>query len=327
MMKKVLVTGGSGFIGRHLVGHLLELGYEVINLDLVPSPEPSQSACWREGSILDAPGLMRLLAEVRPQHVVHLAALAVMEGRSLDDFKANTEGTANLLAAVREVGGVERLVVTSTQHVRRPGSGPPAHDEDYIPYMLYGESKVITEKLTRAAGLPGHWTLIRPTAVWGPHHPFLIKGLWRLIQRGIYVHPTDDPVIRAYGYVKNVAWQIERILALPAAATKGRMLYVGDDNGRQLDWVNGFSQALIGRDVRTVPLSLIRALAGFGDAMRVCGLRFPLYGSRLFNLITNNPVPMQPTFEVLGQGPYSRADGIRETTVWLKEQYGRSDLL
>lgn len=315
------MTGGSGFIGRHLIAHLQKQGYSVTNYDIAPPPEPSQASCWREGSILDAAALRQCMEEVRPAHVIHLAAYAVMEGRTLDDFQANTGGTANVLAAVRAVGGVERLVVTSTQHVRIPGSGPPTSDEDYVPYMLYGESKVITEKLTRAAGLPGHWTLIRPTAVWGPHHPLLVTGLWRLIHRRLYVHPANDPVIRAYGYVGNVVWQIERILSLPAETTHGRTLYVGDDNVRQVDWINGFSRALTGRDVRTVPLWTLRILAKFGDLMRACGLRFPLYRSRLYNLITSNPVPMQPALDILGAGPVSMEEGIRETADWALKQY------
>lgn len=323
-MKNVLVTGASGFIGRHLVAHLLEKGYSVTNLDIAPPPEPSQASCWRKGSILDPAALAAVFAEVRPQYVIHLAALAVMEGRSLDDFKANTDGTANLLAAVRSYGKAERVVITSTQHVRKPGSAAPAHDEDYDPYMLYGESKVLTEKLTRNSGLQGHWTIIRPTAVWGSHHPFQVVGLWRMINKGLYFHPADDPVIRAYGYVGNVAWQIERILALPVEATSRRTFYVGDANARQLDWINGFSRGLTGRDVRTAPLWTIKGLARFGDVMRACGLRFPMYGSRLFNLTTSNPVPMQPTFDVLGQGPVSMEQGIRKTCDWLKQHYSEA---
>lgn len=321
---RVLVTGGSGFIGRHLIAHLLGKGYEVINVDLTPPAEPSQRTLWREGSILDASGLERCFRDVRPDRVVHLAALAVMEGKSIEEFSANTDGTANLLAAVRAVGTVERLVVTSTQHVRMPGSPPPKSDDDYVPYMLYGESKVITERLTRSAGLTGHWTLIRPTTVWGPHHPFLVDGLWRLMHRGLYVHPSHDPVIRSYGYVRNIAWQIERILALPAAATHGKTLYVGDENARQEDWINGFARALTGRDVRTVPLWSLRVLSGIGDCTRAVGLRFPLYGSRLYNLITNNPVPIQTTFDILGRGPTTMAEGIEETSAWLRSVYNGS---
>ncbi len=183
---------------------------------------------------------------------------------------------------------------------------------------------MITERLTRAAGLPGHWTLIRPTMVWGPHHVNMATSLWKLIHRGLYVHPSGDPVVRAYGYVKNVAWQIERILSLPAAATHGRTLYVGDENSRQHDWVNGFARALTGNDVRTVPLWTLRAMAMFGDGARACGIRFPMYGSRLFSLVTSNPVPMQPTFDILGRGPTSMSDGIQETAAWLRDYYGRS---
>jgi GlcNAc-P-P-Und epimerase len=320
-MRRVLVTGGSGFIGRRLVPHLLASGYTVANFDVAPPAECAQRVCWREGSILDRGRLETVCRDFKPNCMVHLAALAVMEGRSLDDFKANTEGTANALTVVRALGDVERLVITSSQHVRRPGSGPAAHDEDYAPHGLYGESKIITEQLTRQAGLAGHWTIIRPTAVWGPNHPFHVEALWRLIFQDRYVHPSHDPVVRAYGYVENVVWQIERILALPASLTNGRTLYVGDENVRQIDWVNGFSRALSGREVRTAPLPLIRGLAWVGDGFRACGLRFPMYSERLFNLVTPNPVPMQPTFDVLGHGPFSMEKGIAETAAWLVAHY------
>ena len=319
---KVLLTGGSGFIGRHLIAQLHSDGHEVANLDIAPPSEPSHRALWREGSILDPESLSQCFREFQPQGVVHLAALAVMEGRSLADFRANTDGTANVLAAVKAAGTVQRLVVTSTQHVRKPGSGPPKSDDDYVPYMLYGESKVITEQLTRAAGLPGHWTLIRPTAVWGTHHPLLTSGLWRLIHRGLYRHPAHDPVIRSYGYVENVAWQIGRILSLPAEATQGRTLYVGDDNGRQVEWIHSFARALTGREARTVPLWSLRVLARIGDLVRAFGLPFPMYASRLYNLITDNPVPIQPTFDVLGRGPRTLPQGVETTATWLLEQYG-----
>lgn len=320
-MKKVIVTGGSGFIGRHLISHLISLGYRVVNVDTKPPDEVGQKAMWHEVSILDSARLNALFYEVRPQYVVHLAALAVMEGQNLDDFRANTEGTANVLAAVRSISSVDRLVVTSTQHVRKPGSPMPNHDQDYDPYMLYGQSKVITEKLTRGDHFLKHWTIIRPTTVWGSHHPFQVNGLFRLIHRKLYFHPANDPVERAYGYVGNVAWQIERILSLDANATHGRTLYVGDENMRQRDWVNAFARQLTGREVRTLPLWAIRLLARIGDGLRGCGIEFPIYGSRLFNLITSNPVPMQPTFEILGRGPVEFDQGVQVTSRWLLNRY------
>ena len=322
-MPKVVVTGGSGFIGRHLVPHLQSAGHAVVNVDIAAPPEPNQQVCWCQASILDEASLKRVFFEVRPDAVIHLAAHAEMDGRSLADFAANTEGTANVLDAVRAIGGVGRLVVTSTQHVRRPGSGPATHDEDYAPHGLYGESKVVAEKLTRRAGLPGHWAIIRPTAVWGPHHPHQVEGMWRMMYRRRYIHPLHDPVVRNYGYVGNVAWQIGRILALPAEATHARTLYLGDENMRQLDWVNAFSRALTGRDVRTIPLWCIQALAVVGDGLRAAGFDFPMYRSRYFNLVTSNPVPVEATLALLGRGPWTFASGIAETADWLLKYYCR----
>jgi hypothetical protein len=101
-----------------------------------------------------------------------------------------------------------------------------------------------------------------------------------------------------------------------------RMFYVGDDNIRQYDWINGFARELTGRDVRTLPLICIRALAKLGDGLIAAGFHFPIYSCRLHNLTTNNPVPIRPALELLGQPPYSLAEGIKETSDWLRSYYG-----
>ena len=319
---RVLLTGGSGFIGTHLVDLLLRLGYAVLNVDIAP-PQERHASLWRRCSILDGPELTRVAREFAPRYLVHLAAYASMEAKSLDEFRVNIEGTRNVLVAAAACAPLERVIVTSSQHVRRPGSGMPAHDTDYVPYEYYGESKVLTERLTREADLKCGWTIIRPTAVWGPYQPPLADGVWRVIQRGLYLHPANDPVLRSYGYVKNVVWQIERLLHAPMEKVNGRMFYVGDDNIRQHDWINGFARELTGREVRTLPLIFIRALAKLGDGLIAAGLRFPIYGSRLHNLITDNPVPIRPILELLGPPPYRLEEGVKETAVWLRSYYGQ----
>lgn len=317
---KVLVTGASGFIGTHLVDLLLTLGYAVLNVDVV-KPATRHAGSWSECSILDGPKLTRVCQDFAPRYMVHLAAYASMEAKSLDEFRVNLDGTRNVLAAAAVCGPLERVVVTSSQHVRSPGSGDPKHDTDFVPLGFYGESKVWTERITREAGLNCAWTIIRPTAVWGPNQPPLADGLWRLLHRGLYVHPSNDPVLRSYGYVKNVVWQIERLLHAPVEAVKGRVFYVGDANIRQQDWINRFSVALAGRPARTVPLRLIRTLSVVGDCLRAVGLSFPIYRSRLSNLTTSNPVPIEPTLELLGQPPYTLDEGVRETAEWLRHYY------
>lgn len=320
-MKNVLVTGGSGFIGGHLLAHLHSLGHEVVNVDVVPPAKGSAPAIWRECSILDPEALDRVFAEFRPRHVVHLAAFAAMDAKSLQEFRANTDGSANLLRAVKQSPGVERLVITSSQHVRKPGHGYPAHDADYVPYQFYGESKMITEQLTREINPGCVWTIIRPTAVWGPFSP-LADGVWRLINQRRYFHPAGDPVVRSYGYVGNVVWQIGRILEVGSGLVDRKVLYVGDDNIPQKSWIDGFALALTGRPARTLPLWVIRWLAHFGDLVRKGGLRFPMYGSRFYNLTTPNPVPIEATYAALGKPPIPLEQGIETTATWLRRYYG-----
>ena len=316
----MICTGGSGFIGTHLVDALLGSGIELLNIDIAPPKRDGHNAYWRDCNILDMGRLRDIFVEFQPSRVIHLAARTSQEGRSLDDFQDNTIGTANVLEATRLTPGVSRIIVTSSQHVRKPGSGLPKNDEDYVPHGLYGESKVITEQVTRNAKLDCEWTIIRPTSIWGPMHPVYPAGLWRLIKKGWYLHPRNDPVMRSFGYVENAIWQIEQILTAPAALVNRKTYYVGDEVTRQVDWINAFSRALTGRRVRTAPRSFIYLLAVLGDVLRHLGIGFPMNSSRFFNLTTQNPVPMVPTLKAFGMPPVSLSRGIETTVRWLRSQ-------
>ncbi len=317
---RVFVTGGSGFIGTHLVDLLLASGYVVLNFDPSP-PMERHLGSWKQGSILDAEETLRTVREFAPGYIVHMAANAAMDATSLEDYEANTRGTHNVLSAAAASDSIDRVIITSSQHVRSPGSGPAKSETDFVPLAFYGQSKVETEKITRSAGLRCLWTIIRPTAVWGPGHPGLANGLWNVIRKGRYLHPSHDPVQRSFGYVKNVVWQIEGLMRAPAGSVDQRVFYVGDDNISQHEWLERFSKGLIGKGIRTVPLPLIHAMAVFGDVLRAVGLRFPMYGSRYRNLIADNPVPMRPVLDLLGTPPYTLDQGIRETVDWLRLYY------
>lgn len=319
---KILVTGGSGFIGTHLIESLLAQGHAVRNLDIAEPKLESQRSCWQMCDILEPDHLLRNFQSFSPDWVVHLAARTDMEGKTVEDYRVNYDGTRNVLLCAQQTPSVKRLVVTSTQFVHRPGS-VPKDDLDFNPHTVYGESKVLAEKYTRQIDLTCTWTIIRPTNIYGAWHPRYPVEFWAVLSKGYYIHPvTNPPVVRCYGYVKTIVWQIERILTLPAEQVHKRVFYVSDPPIQLLSWVDAFSLRLTGRKTRRVPAFMVQILGMIGDILSIFKIRFPITTSRYHSMTENYRVPLEATFQTLGTSPYSLDTGVDETVEWLATHKG-----
>ena len=326
-VKRVIVTGGSGFIGTHLITHLVEQGHQVLNLDKSEPLNPEQKGFHRQTDILDAAALHSEYDSFHPQWLFHLAARTDCDETTTVEagYAVNTVGTENVLGAAANPS-LERVLITSSQYVCRPGH-QPADDEDYCPHTVYGWSKVETERATRRAGLKCPWVIVRPTNIWGPWHLRYRRQVWHAIQRGFYLHPGGEPVIRSYGYVRNVVRQMVGLMESDVAKINGKIFYVGDAPRDLLDWVNGFSLALRGRPVTVVPRPLLRAVALAGDLIgKVRGREFLIHSSRYRSMITSDRAPMSETFELLGPSPSSLEQAVNETVQWLHSYDGGDGL-
>jgi len=135
------------------------------------------------------------------------------------------------------------------------------------------------------------------------------------MSRGLYVHPQNDPVIRSYGYVKNVVWGIEKILHAPSDTVNEKVFYVGDDPIKQSEWIDLFSMALIDRKATKIPKIGIYFLANIGDIFEKIVIRFPMNSPRYFNLTTTNPVLIDRVIKQFGTPPYSIEQGFAETVL------------
>ena len=112
---RILITGGSGFIGTNYIELLLKTGQaEFVNLDKRPPRNAAHKSFWQECDLLDAPRLKKLVIDFSPTHVVHLAAKTGLDEKKLSDFAANMEGVENLLLALKEAPSVERVIFTSS---------------------------------------------------------------------------------------------------------------------------------------------------------------------------------------------------------------------
>jgi nucleoside-diphosphate-sugar epimerase len=327
-MKRVIVTGGSGFIGTHLVSLLRGQGHLVLNIDKVKPLNAAQNGLHHPVDILDASALQAEFDSFNPEWLFHLAARADCDESTTVEagYKANTTGSINVLTAAASCSSLERVLVTSSQYVCRPGY-QPSGDEDYRPHTVYGWSKVETERAVRRASMKCPWVIVRPTNVWGPWHMRYRRQVWRAIRRGFYLHPGGAPVVRCYGYVGNVARQMVGLMKADSNAVAGRVFYAGDPPRDLCDWVNGFSHALRGRPVTVVPRPLLRAMGITGDLMKqVRGREFFIHSSRYRSMVTSDLAPMGRTYELLGPSPISLENGVSETVDWLRTYDGRDGL-
>jgi nucleoside-diphosphate-sugar epimerase len=315
-MMRMLVTGGSGFIGTNLIDVLLDQGIQVINLDTNPPKKKSHQPYWQECDILAFDLTRNIFERFQPTHIVHLAARTDVLSDNIEDYKVNTQGTTNILDCVKAIPTSQRLIVTSSQFAFAP-PGLPRSDEEYNPIGAYGLSKVLSEKATRSAALDCIWTIIRPTNIWGPWHPRYAQEFWLVLKKGLYLHPAGKSTVRSYGYVKNIVHQMIRILEAPPTVVDKKVYYVGDPPIPLIDWVNGFAWGLTGKPVRTIPAPLLKILAATGTVLNGIGVRFPITLSRYRSMTEDYFSPVQKTIEALGASPYTLEEGIKETVEWL----------
>lgn len=317
---RVLVTGSSGFIGTHLVRPLISQGYALYGLDIQLPAFSTNDFQFVQCDILNASSLEQVLLDCQPRAVIHLAARTDLDGRNVSDYAANVEGVQNLMIAVANTPSVQRCIYTSSQLVCRVGYVPKDEGE-YCPNTLYGESKVLTEKIVRQYDGGGvEWCLVRPTTVWGagmkPHY----QRFFRMVCQGRYFHIGRRPLYKSYSYIGNIVYQYQKLLEAPVEQIQRRMFYLADYEPIALNaWVNAFQRELGARPIPIVSEPLARIAAILGDILNTVGVKaFPFNSFRLNNILTEYQFDLAPTEKVCGSLPYSMEQGVRETAVWIR---------
>jgi GDP-4-dehydro-6-deoxy-D-mannose reductase len=162
---KVLITGAQGFVGRHLTTHLEACGDEVVGVDRFPDPSGANDGV----DITDADAIRKLVADIEPRTIYHLAGWADVGGSwkaPVEAFRANAEGTLNVLSAAAE-SGVERMLAVSSADVYGkvdPSELPLTEDSPLRPASPYAASKVAADYLGLQAWLGNGLPVLRVRA-------------------------------------------------------------------------------------------------------------------------------------------------------------------
>lgn len=246
--KRILVTGGAGYIGSNTTLQLVDAGYDVVVVDNLSRGhrEAVDPARLRVVDLLDTEGLVKVMNEAPCDAVIHFAAyIAVGESMRIPEvyFLNNVAGSLSLLTAMVKTN-INKIVFSSTAAVYgMPERVPIAETEPYAPVNAYGESKVMVEKLL-------HWfdqihgirsICLRyfnaagadPAGRAGESHEpetHLIPLLFRAIRTGVPVtlfgddYPTPDGTcVRDYVHVTDLASaHILAVEALSAGRKSGK---------------------------------------------------------------------------------------------------------
>jgi nucleoside-diphosphate-sugar epimerase len=318
---RILITGGSGFIGTNLVERYKAKNWNVLNLDAHSPRNKTHLDVWRKVDLLDQVALKAAIASFNPQYVFHLAARTDLDGKSLADYAANSTGTSNLILGLSTQVELKRVVFASSMLVCQTGYRPTS-EIDYCPTTVYGKSKVEMEILVRRSTLiPCSWALVRPTSIWGPWFGMPYKNFFSTVASGYYFHPGRHDVRRSFGYVGNAVYELDRLMFADTLSIHGKTFYLADYEAIAIrHWANLIQQAMGVRPIRTIPVSLLKATARVGDIAKVFGWdNPPLTSFRLTNMLTPAILDLEPLKAIVGPLPYGLEEAVGQTITWMRE--------
>ncbi len=259
-MARVLVTGGAGLIGSHLVREMLDAGHNVLALDAFTQyrmPTVNEDAGYNfdyrmnkllagaqvlRGNVCDKDHLRRQFVSFQPDCVVHFAAMPLADMAiefSEEALGCIINGTVNLLEIARDMPAIRRFVYISSSMVYGDFERDPIpEDATTSPKEIYGGMKLAGEQLVKVYSqrydIP--FTIVRPSAVYGPSdnnrrvlHTFLMNAI-----QGHKLRVKNAETTRLdFSYVKDVALGIR--LAALSPRGRGEIFNITRGEGRTLE--------------------------------------------------------------------------------------------
>jgi nucleoside-diphosphate-sugar epimerase len=318
---KVLVTGGTGFIGGHLIERLHAEGHEVSALARSTSKADLVAGLGADPVRGDLGNAESLNTAARDQDLIFHVAGLVKARNEQEFFRVNRDGTRKLLAAAAGCGEPRFVFVSSLAAAGPTVPGKRrSTDEPPGPVTAYGRSKLAAEQAVRECDLP--WTIVRPPMVYGPRDTELLQA-FKLVRKGVApVLGAGDQELSAI-YITDLVDALARV-ATPQTAVGRTYCACHPEIFTNLDLARGIARA-VGRRVRIVrlPGAVARALLTLtGAAARIAGRTTTLNRDKANEFLapawTGDPAPLErDTGWCAG---HDLASGLAATAAWYRER-------
>lgn len=318
----ILVTGASGFVGRHLAAALAAAGWTVrgASRQAVPAKVPGvdEWVCVPENATAEAWGA----AVAGVTTVVHLAALAHhtdprRQPTEEQFFEANAHATRRLAEAARAAGSVKRFVFLSSIGAVTDASDTPL-DERTVPAPAtpYGRSKLAGEAALAEVlgGSAVQFLSLRPVLIYGPGNPGNMARLLKLVRSGVPLPLGGVRNRRSFLFVENL---VEAVLAaLRTKSLPGGGFSVADREVVSTPELLRLIGAAAERPVQlwSAPRWLLNTAAAAGDVAAACGLRTGFDRYSLAKLEQSLEVSGDAFAQLTGWRPRIKlSEGLRRT--------------
>jgi nucleoside-diphosphate-sugar epimerase len=297
---KLAITGGTGFVGSHLVDVALAAGHELKALARRDQPERA-GLTWILGDLSSREALEQLVDGV--DAIIHVAG--TINASSAAAFeKGNVTGTLAMLAAAT-ASGVQRFVHVSSLAAREPK------------LSLYGASKAKAEELVHSSGL--EWAIVRPPAVYGPGDRETLE-LFRMAKLGLMLMPPKGRVSVIH------ADDLARLLLALASPTAPANCLIEPDDGKAGGWTHReFARALaaaIGTRAAVIssPGILLRLAARADHLLRGENAKLTVDRAAYFSHRNWVVEPKRAAAPELWRPEIDTARGLQETADWYRMQ-------
>jgi nucleoside-diphosphate-sugar epimerase len=324
-MKRILITGASGFIGGFLVEEALQRGWEV-----TAALRATSDRTWLQDARIrflelnfrnEADLQEKLKKAERFDFIIHNAG-STKEPNRENYFAANFENTKRFVEALQnnEQAPDKFLYVSSLAAI-----GPAKYDQwlkperPPQPVTFYGESKLAAEQyLASLTDFP--WAAVRPTAVFGPRERGIYLAI-KLAARGWAFLLGSKPQRLSFIYVKDL---VQLMFAALERGRSGKIYLASDGKAYSSEELSKAVEAVTGKKTfqLKIPLPLVRAAAGISEiAGKIQGETPPLNLEKLAELTAESWLcDMTETFGDLDFQPrYDLYSGMAETVKWYKE--------
>lgn len=333
-MKKILITGASGFIGSFIVEEALARGMEVwagVRKSSSRRYLQDERIHFIDLNLDSKEQLKQQLSSHTFDYIVHAAGVTKCINKA-DFFRVNTEGTRHLVDALIELQmPLEHFVFISSLSVfgaiREKEPYEPIRDTDTPqPNTAYGQSKLEAERVIKERSTPFPCTILRPTGVYGPR-----ERDYFLMAKGIKGHSDFSVGYQqqdiTFVYVKDVVQAVFLALHTPHSTLHTPRCYFLSDG--EVYQSSTFSDLIIKEMGNPwclrikAPIWVLRVVTACGEWLSHFTGKISALNNDKYHILKqrNWQCDIQPAIDELGYKPqYNLERGVKETIAWYKKE-------